>query len=724
MGFDETRLNIGEELSNVVLLIAEKPSVARDIASFLGGTKRGDGFIQAKGYTVTWAIGHLVTLADAADYDPQLKKWRKDDLPIVPSPFQLKVIESSKRQYQVVSDLLKQAEEVIVATDAGREGQLIYELIAASVGYTGKSKRLWLSSVTETGIREAFAKLRDNSDFKNLYDAGLSRAQADWLVGINATRAMTVHAGTFLSIGRVQTPTLAMIVMRDQEIEQFKPVSYFEVEAMLDHQNGSFKGKWFNENVTRFDLQADAVAMVAKVQGQSGQITKVEQKTSNEQPPQLFDLTSLQRKANQLFGFTADQTLKLAQSLYETHKVLTYPRTDSRYLSDDIVPTLQIRLDAATQTFSAYAPYIPDVIQPTRRVLDASKVTDHHAIIPTEKVLSSRLSAHEQQIYELVTKQTIAALLAAAQWASTSIETRVAGEMFRTSGKVLLKDGWRVVMGKQDEDADARKGDEEEPTPNLPKVARNDFCRVDKSTVLAKQTKPPARFNEASLLAAMEHAGKQVDDIELAQAMKAHGLGTPATRAGIIEKLKRDAYIKVDKRKLISTAKGRALIAAIQVPVLLSPELTGNWEHRLKQMEQGFYSSAEFIGEITEFTTEIVGEVFRTPVAIAAEVGVSGRETIGTCPLCGGSVVETTKSFGCSNWRAKNCKFCIWKKISGHQMTKTQAKQLLVQGQTKLLKFKSAKTGKDFDAMLVLKENGKIEFVFPTTRTTTSSKAK
>lgn len=700
-----------EEDTFMKLIIAEKPSVARDIAGVLGSPKRGDGCLEAGEYTVTWAVGHLVTLGDAQDYDEKFKKWNLADLPIVPDPFQLKTIETSKDQFKIVSGLLKKADEVIVATDAGREGQLIYELIAKLANFKGKTKRLWLSSMTEEAIKEAMNNLKNNEEYQNLFEAGYARSQADWLVGINATRAMTTHVGTLLTIGRVQTPTLAMIVHRDQEIANFKPKPYFEIEVIFEHENGNFKGKWAGkEKETKFETKEKADEILNIISGKNGQISKLEQKVSKDQPPQLFDLTSLQRKANQKLGFTADQTLKIVQSLYETHKVLSYPRTDSRYISDDIVPTLKKRLESACKTFN-FANFIPDEINSTKRFVDASKVTDHHAIIPTEKELSTSLNSDEKLIYEMVTKQTIACLMESAEWASTTIETVVEGENFKTNGRILIKDGWRAIFGKEG-DEDEKEGKGEEFQSNLPKVKENDPCKVNESKSLSKQTTPPSRFNEASLLGAMENAGKQVEDAELAEALKERGLGTPATRASVIEKLKKDEYIKVEKKNLISTEKGQKLIEAITIPILTSPELTGEWEYKLKRMENGEYNFKKFVDEICDFTNNIVEEIKKSTVNIQADPKRTfERESFGKCPLCGGDVVETPKSYGCSNWKEKSCKFSIWKEISGHKITKSELKIILEKGKTKLLKFKSAKTGKDFEALLILKD-GKTEFEF------------
>ncbi|GMA62752.1 DNA topoisomerase III [Alicyclobacillus fastidiosus] len=473
------------------LMIAEKPSVARDIAGVIGGIKRHQGYVEANGYTITWAVGHLVTLADAQEYDAKYKKWNIGDLPIVPKAFRLKVIESSAAQYKIVASLLKRAEEVIVATDAGREGQLIYEWIARSVGFKGPAKRLWLSSLTEEAIRHAMRRLKSNAEYKNLYYAGFARAQADWLIGINATRALTTHTGTLLTVGRVQTPTLAMIVRRDLEIEHFRPEPYFELDATFSHVEGEYRGKWMNgDKTTRFRRREDVLSVLAKVEGRLGTIVQLEQKVVKEQPPQLFDLTSLQRTANQKYGFTADQTLKLAQSLYETHKVLTYPRTDSRYLSDDIVATLPRRLSAVAKTFPELAKLVPDVLHPTKKVVNASKVKDHHAIIPTEKPASTALRHDERKIYELVAKQTVAALHEPAEWASTTIVTAVVGELFKTTGRALLKSGWKAAFGLEDTHNQSKSSEDEDLQTTLPTVKKGDEVQTQQVVVLSKQTKP------------------------------------------------------------------------------------------------------------------------------------------------------------------------------------------------------------------------------------------
>lgn len=461
---------------------------------------------------------------------------------------------------------------------------------------------------------------------------------------------------------------------------------------------------------TRMDQREDAQRLLEKLRGHSGTIRDVEEKVVHEQPPQLFDLTSLQRTANQKYGFTAERTLQLAQSLYEKHKVLTYPRTDSRYLSGDIVPTLRRRLLAASAQFPHFRALIPAQIRPTKRVVNATKVTDHHAILPTEQPVSAALRPDEQKIYELVSKQTLAALLEPAEWATTTIVTAIMDEMFKTNGRVLVKPGWKAVFQVNRDTRTTASADEDETETTLPAVTKGDSVQVADIQVVEKETKPPAHFTEASLLSAMERAGREVDDEVLAEALKARGLGTPATRAAVLEKLKRDGYVHVAKKQLIATEKGRSLIAAIRVDALKSPELTGDWEHRLAQIEAGNYDVRQFIHEITEFTHIVVGSIRQFAVHVAPDPQTAST-AVGKCPRCGGQVVETKKSFACANWKSHGCTFCVWKQISGHNMSAAQVKDLLNKQRTRPLKFKS-KAGKPFQARLLLNPDGTTTFEF------------
>lgn len=740
------------------LIIAEKPSVARDIAATLGKVTRKAGYLEAGAYTISYAVGHLVGLADADVYDARYKSWRLTDLPIVPEQFALVVLPHAKAQYQVLARLLRQAQEVIVATDAGREGQLIYELIARQVGYTGPTRRLWLSSLTDQAIREAFARLRDNREYRPLYDAALSRAEADWAVGINATRCMTVQAGTLLPVGRVQTPTLAMIVERDLTIESFTPEPYFEVVATFLASTGTYKGKWTRGKQTRLNERDQAQAIVEKVLGRPGAILRVENKERKEIAPQLFDLTSLQRRANQLWGMTADQTLKAAQTLYERHKLITYPRTDSRYLTQDIAPTLPSRLRAATTILPDLSALLSSVrAKPGARVVQDAKVSDHHALLPTDKKPSPSLLGDERKIYELIARQTFAALLPDALWSHTRVETVVEDLTFVTQGRTLLAAGWRAAMG-ENEPSENPSSEEETDASGVPLLATGDQVDTTEAQVLDKQTKPPAHFTEASLLAAMEGAGRQIDNPELADAMKERGLGTPATRAATIEKLKRDGLIVSVKKQVTATHKGRALIAAIPVAALKSPELTGEWELHLKQMEKGEYARSDFMQEIAAFTHSLIADLrgqvpvlaadtkakskrkpsaatrtksprtssrkrstassatqtaasLRTEQSASAPKSDAGQDSsLGTCPLCGAPISQTAKAYGCSAWRS-GCTFTIWKEIAGHHVHEHEVHELLTKGQTTSLAFVS-KAGKPFQAQLKLSKDGKTEFIF------------
>jgi len=689
------------------LILAEKPSVARDIAAVLGKVTRKQGYLEAGDYTITYAFGHLVGLADADAYDARYEKWRIEDLPILPDAFKLTALSQSKEQLNVIAGLLKQAHSVIVATDAGREGQLIYERIAQACHYTGPAQRLWLSSLTAEAIRDAFTKLRDNREYDPLRCAAESRSEADWLIGINATRCLTVRGGQKLPVGRVQTPTLAMIVARDLAIEHFHPVPYFELVATFSTVNGLYKGKWTKGHQTRFDDRAVAEEIQRKVQGKPAVVKHVQTKPTPEAAPQLFDLTALQRRANQLWGFTADRTLRIAQALYEQHKILTYPRTDSRYISQDIVPTLPARLKSAADAVPDLLPFLSTVAdRPGTRVVNDAKVTDHHAILPTDKTPSS-LTDEERQLYALVARQTVAALLPAAQWSITTIETQVQEELFRTTGRTLLSSGWRAAFGAVTtlSESEDKEEDAEEATSLLPPVKPGMLAQTTAVDVLDKETKAPLRYNEASLLQAMERAGREIEDEALAEAMKQRGLGTPATRAAIIEKLKKDGLLDTHKRQLLATQKGRDLIAAISIDVLKSPELTGEWEEKLKRMERNQYDRSQFMSEIREFTRAIVTQLFSIDLHIAA----APNDAIGACPKCGAALKETPKAFGCSAWKS-GCDFKVWKEISGHKMTVPQVRDLVTKGITRPLKFKS-KAGKPFEAQLRLLD-GQLEFVF------------
>lgn len=694
------------------IVIAEKPSVAKDLAKVLKATKRQDGFFEGEGIRVTWAFGHLVTLSNPEKYGDQYKQWKLQDLPIIPLQFITEVVgdPGAKKQFKIIQSLLmdESVEEVICATDAGREGELIFRLIYESAKCTKPIKRLWISSQTDKAIQDGFANLKPGEDFQPLYDSALSRSQADWLIGMNATRVYTIRysrGNGVMSVGRVQTPVLKMIVDRHRENTEFVPQTYYELFVDITHPKGDFIGKWFLEKEDRLMDKDKAEQLFSDIQkNATGTIEKVTQKEVKEKQPLLYDLTELQKDANKRYKFSADKTLQLMQSLYERHKVLTYPRTSSRYLTSDMAPKLP-GLVANLKEMPAYGKIAEKVLEgkivATKRIVDNSRVTDHHAIIPTDKkAVLSELTADELKIFDLVIKRFLSVFLEECVKHHTEIISRFGDHTFRTIGIVMKKPGWREVYLK-DSDSDTQED------LVLPDIAKGDAIDQKKLHLDEKQTKPPPLYNEASILAAMETAGKQIEDEELQEAMKDCGLGTPATRAQIIERLIQVGYILREKNKLIPTDKGYQLIACIQDPQLLSPELTGLWEKKLNDMAQKKYKRGSYMNEIKEFTEKIVQN------ASTATGGTTpfAKEELGKCPLCDGIISENQKAYGCSNWKETKCPFVIWKTIAGKAITVNIAKELIEKGRTEKLDGFISKAGKPFETTLVLKE-GKVEFQF------------
>lgn len=686
------------------VIVAEKPSMAQDIAKALGGFRfNKEGFWESSQYLLTYAIGHLVELQEPEDYDKSYAEWRFEDLPIIPVEFKLKVIPKQRQQFAVIKKLLKDAPLVINACDAGREGELIFRYICRAAGYKGPVKRFWASSLTPQAIKEGFKNLQDGSAYDNLAAAAECRSQGDWLIGINGTRAYTVKHGVLLSVGRVQTPTLAMLVNREKEIREFKSEPFWQLIATFVSSKGEYEGQWFKDKEHRIWDEQTAKAIKDKVLGQNGVITVYEQKEKKESPPLLFDLTSLQREANQRYGYSAAKTLSIAQRLYETHKLITYPRTDSRYLTPDLISTLPKRIEAVN--WGQYAPLVAPLLKgfpaPTKRLVDASKVRDHHAIIPTEVSAETiALSADEQKVYDLIVRRFIAAFYPFCLYRETKIVTEVLKETFKTQGKEILEPGWRLV-----ENSGNHKND------NLPPLQRGLTVKTKDVEIKQDETKPPAPYTEGTLLSAMEGAGKLIDDEELRDAMKDAGLGTPATRAAIIERLKQVGYIEADGKHLRPTQKGEELIARINLPVLLSPELTGQWEKRLRDIERGIESPLAFMTDVTALTMALVEAARQSDAGKFRNLEYGA---LGKCPLCGGDVVENRNAYGCSNWRLENggCKFTIWKKIARKRITREQARELLTKGSTRLLRGFVSKNGKKFSARLKL-ENGEVVFDFP-----------
>ena len=711
------------------LVIAEKPSVARDLADALHGNfENHDSYLESDDTVITFAVGHLVELINPEDYDERFKKWRMADLPILPEEFKLRPRDKkAEKQLKVIHKLLQRddVERVVNACDAGREGELIFAYIYETSGVDKPVERLWISSMTKTAIKDGFEKLRPGEQLRQLEAAARSRSEADWLVGMNATRAATIRGrawvGGVVSLGRVQTPTLALLVKREREIQVFVPEPYWLVHARFDPR---YEGLWFEGDETRLKDGKRADEIAAKASGAEGVVESVERKEQSERAPLLYDLTALQRDANRRFGFSARRTLQAAQSLYEDKKAITYPRTSSRWLSGDLVP--QLKPTAATLQpigeYAAAARYVLGLQQlPLARVVNDSKVSDHHAIIPTDVEHDvSRFSPDERRIFDLVARRFLSVFHPPARYARTTIVTLVEEERFRTRGKVTLEAGWRGVYGLLSEaDQQAARQDEEgeNESAELPPLEQGQKVKCASAEVEAKETKPPPRYSEATLLSAMETAGKLIDDEELREAMKESGLGTPATRAETIETLIRREYIERAGKDLTPTPKGLQVITMLEEHPLTSPELTGDWEKRLTDIEHGDDDRSKFIKDIEDFTRATVEKI----AALDKEKLRPERVELGPCPRCGavtGEIIrENSKAYGCTSWKSREepgCGFVIWKRVAGRTLTPELARQLLEEGKTKevISGFRS-RAGKPFRARLVLNGEGKVEFDFP-----------
>jgi DNA topoisomerase-3 len=683
------------------LLITEKPSVAIDIAKVLSEKfSRKDGYLEGQTMILTWAVGHLVEMAEPHDYDPVLKRWSFEALPILPDPFQLKAKKSSKKQLKTIQNLIKRpdVERLVNACDAGREGELIFRNIIQFLNCRKPHDRLWLSETTPAAVRHAFAKLRNSTEVESLGRAAVARSQADWLIGINATRAYTVRNGDKLTVGRVQTPTLAFIINREREIENFVPVPYYKIEAEFLAGQDIYKGKWFHEKEDRFTKRSQAQAVLDKLlPGSPATVTGIDQKEVKELPPQLYNLNDLQKDANKRLGLTAEQTLKIAQKLYEAH-LLTYPRTDSRHLTQLMADTLQSRLNALRRTkLSSVVCSIPARSISDKRYVDDSKVTDHTAIIVTDTApVADKLRENEYKIYLLVARRMVGMFLPPARYLKTTIITTARGETFISKGKTVIEAGWKSLY----------PADTEESEPFLPALAENQKVSLEKADILDKQTQAPKRYTEADLLSAMENAGRNIDDESLREVMKGKGLGTPATRAAVIEKLISTAYVMRMKKVLIPTKKGKYLIDKVAAE-LKDPEMTGEWEQKLLDIEQGKYHSKPFMDDIKAFTRAIVEEIKKQEEVIP----IPSDSIVGVCPLCGKAVIEGKKAYGCTGWQ-EGCKFVIWKAVAGKRITAATAKQLLKTGKSDLIQGFKARKGGQFEAYLSL-ENGMVIFEFP-----------
>ncbi len=703
------------------LIIAEKPSVGEDLARVLPGPfkkKAGVGekrvrALEGPEHIISWAVGHLVSLADPDQYDEKFKKWRMADLPIVPAKFKLIVRdERSQKQMKVVREYLRSDEvgQVINACDAGREGELIFAYLYEKAGSKKPVERLWLSSMTEKAMREALENLRPASEFERLEAAARSRSEADWIVGMNATRAATIRLSSSfdgaVSLGRVQTPTLAILTRREEEIRAFIPEAYWLVDAKFKTDDGrKYEGRFHAGAKPRVDTQATADEIVAAVKGQRSSITKLDKTKRTEKPAMLYDLTSLQRDANTRFGFSAKRTLGAAQRCYDEHKALTYPRTSSRYLTSDIVdqikPTAeQVGRDAE---YTKAADYVAGLdLLPLSRVINDEKVADHHAIIPTNDAHKlDKMGADDRKIYDLVARRFLAIFHPDAEFENTRVETTVAEHLFRTRGKLLIVPGWRGVYGEMAE-GDGTKTDEDEGRDQtLPKLEKGEETDTTEVEALEKETKPPRRYSDASLLGAMETAGKLVDDDELREAMKESGIGTPATRAAIIERLIDVDYIEREGRALVPTEKGMNVIRLLDGHPLTEPALTGEWEHRLGQIQEGTEMRKKFMADIAEFAVGTVNEIDTK----LKDVKIP-RAKLGPCPVCGADIIENRKGYSCWAREDPGCGFVIWKSKVGKQLAAPIARELIATGRTEkqIAGFKG-RSGRSFRAKLALQQS-------------------
>jgi DNA topoisomerase-3 len=702
------------------LVIAEKPSVGRDLARVLPGPfQKQEGYLDGPDHVITWAVGHLVQLAEPDEYDDKFKKWRMADLPIVPDRFKLVVRdERSKKQMNVVKRQLGRDDvaQVVNACDAGREGELIFAYLYEKAGSKLPVQRLWLSSMTKAAIEEAFAHLRPGEEMASLEDAARSRSEADWIVGMNATRAATIRLRSSfdgaVSLGRVQTPTLAILARREEEIRAFKPEPYWVVDASFEASGSRmYEGRYHLPGSgsevgkgPRVASAAAAAAVVDACSGVAGVISKLEKSTRKERAPLLYDLTSLQRDANSRFGFSARRTLAAAQRLYEEHKALTYPRTSSRYLPSDMIPEIKpiAALVGERREYAAGAKYVTGLdMLPLGRVVNNEKVTDHHAIIPTRSPHPvDKMSDDDRRIYDLVARRFLAVFHPEAVFENTRVETEVAGHVFRTRGKVMLVPGWRGVYGEE-ADAEPKAGEEDEGREQqLPKLEQDEAVDTRDVRFEEKETKPPRRYSEGSLLAAMETAGKLVEEEELREAMKDSGIGTPATRAAIIERLLAVGYIERDARALVVTEKGLNVVRLLDGHALTSPSLTGDWEHRLARIETGEDSRKAFMGDIVKFAESTIAELD----AKLKDVRIP-RANLGPCPVCGHDIVENRKGYSCWSREDPGCGFVIWKAKAGKTLTASIVRELIRTGRTeKAVTGFKGRSGRSFRARLALEQ--------------------
>jgi len=728
------------------LVIAEKPDMGRNIAAAIeprAANKRT--YLEGERYIITWAIGHLITLAEPDHYDEKYKKWNLAHLPIIPETFKLIPNAKTKDQLNVIADLAKRCDRLVNACDAGREGQHIFSLIQRYLELTQPVQRLWISDLTPETIRNGFAALKDASEYENLTKAAKARSEADWLIGMNGSRAFTTKHNVLLSVGRVQTPVLALVYDRQMQIESFGATKYYEVHAVFEQGDVKYKGIWQGERIHSREA-ADKIA--AKTSGKPGRIASCEVKDTKEYPYRLFDLTLLQRETNAKYGFSAKKTLDVAQSLYEKHKVISYPRTNSNYVNEQNIPEMHRALDALRGT--SYDALVAGaskrfVHKGNPNVCNPSKVEDHHAILPTHKKPGT-LTPDEQKVYDLIVRRFLSHFYPAAEYKQHTVLTEVEQETFKTSVKQLLDLGWKVVYAdlapdKKKPRGKAKEDEEEEETETDAPFSLQSSAGVKNITseVKEKETQPPKHFTEGTLLKAMESAGKQIEDDELREAMKDSGLGTPATRAATIERLKQVEYIEMQGKRIMITKKGRMAIELIRkagVELLASPEMTGHWERRLTEISRGAAADEAFMAKVKQFASFIVDKVrsqagvsraaFESersaprekrpaaakkpraaaakPTATSSEKAPAAPGTIGVCPRegCGGTIFMGRKGYGCSNYK-QGCTFVVWKESFGRTLTDAMVRALIEKGKTSKLKWKDER-GETIEARIVLKD--------------------
>ena len=703
------------------LVIAEKPSVARDIANVLGAVQKRNGYLEGNGYLVTWCIGHLVQLANPEEYDETLRRWKMDTLPIMPAEFRYEIVASTKIQFQIVQQLISRSEEIICATDAGREGQLIFEYVLrlSMPPENCIIRRLWISSMTDEAIREGFASLKDNEQYQRLYQSARCRSEADWLVGINFTRLFTIRYGTKLTVGRVQTPTLALIVERQQAIENFQSAPYYQLQGHF----GSIRALWHRGTVNRIEQKEEALKLQRELTGMDGTVTKLDTSRKNEDRPLLFDLTELQREANRRFGYTAQETLSIAQSLYEKHKFITYPRTDSRYLTTDMKPQIPQLLKKIASVYPESVPFIQQIASKKlpldKRIINDAKVSDHHAIIVTGNIHQyqpQKLTPKENNVLKLIMIRMIAALSGKKVYDETKLEITLDNQkdIFKATGRIIIDEGWTLVertlsakpAAQQDEVKAEDKEDKEDDQQILTGIALNQRVHLDKINILEKKTTPPKPYTEATLLTAMEKASREIDDKSLKESMKGKGLGTPATRAGIIEKLITVGYVERRKKNLYPTQQGIMFIQLVPESIR-QVEMTAQWELQLQEICDGKGNPEQFMQEIRQYVVQTVSENNSLENVQAVSRKGTLRRVVGKCPKCGQNVIESDKSFYCDGFRMEHkCNFSLWKnnkylQARGITLTADMASELLSTGKMQVNNLTS-KAGKQYNAIFYM----------------------